>query len=396
MPIDIVAFPVAPGQTVTTNMVGGAARLSTSTVPPLDCPPLVSSSPTARNWARRMLEAIMPTSPARVIPLVQPTPRVRPSADWPLARYVQWWLEVGASDRAIKTRQTYEYALRHVTSRIGDVPLGDLTTLDFQAIVSELRAAGRPESSIYITHAAVSSVLGDAVRRYGILSSNPASGVPIRRSEPPERTVLTPEQVARLLSYMVGAPRFLPSYAVIAVMLQTGARIMEAAAPRIVDLALDGPDPEVRILHQAMYTRALGWHRAKTKNRRGKRTIPLPAGAVSIIRRRLELHAAPPTGDDWALGTTTKRPCSDTAIASALVSICTATGTPIIHPHECRTSYLTNLARAGVDLATLAMLAGDTQQTVAEHYLKTDAGAARAAVARVFGLARTEPGLTTP
>lgn len=354
--------------------------------------PAIIPPPRRRNFAARIMEVFMP-APARIIALPQPTPRARPSADWPLAQYIRWWLEVGASDRAIKTRQTYEYALRHVTSRIGDVRLCDLTTIDFQIVVSELRADGRPESSIYITHAAVSSVLGDAVKRYGILASNPACGVPIRKSEPPERTVLSPEQVARLLAYMADARRFLPSYAVIAVMLQTGARIMEAAAPRMVDLGLDGPEPEIHIRHQAMYTRALGWHRAKTKNRRGRRSIPLPAGAVGIIRRRLELHPAPPSGDDWALGTTAARPCSDTAIASALASICTATGTPVIHPHECRTSYLTNLARAGVDLATLAMLAGDTQQTVAEHYLKTDAGAARAAVARVFG--RMEPGLTT-
>lgn len=335
-----------------------------------------------RDLARRIQEVLMP-APARLAVLPQPQPRDRPSADWPLARYIEWWLDVGAAGLAPESRRTYRYISRYVIEDAGDIALSDLTAADLQCTIGRMQAAGKSDATIYLVKAGISSALGTAVR-LGILDGNPAVAVSARMPEAADRTVLTPAQVSRIVEYLSDVKAWSPVNAVLGVMLQTGVRIHEAIAPRASDLMLDGDAPVLRVQWQAAYDRTRGWHRRRPKSKRSRRSIPLPAEAVALVRRRLDLHPRPAEGDDWALGSALGRPYSDAAISSALRRACQVTGAPVICPHECRTTYATNLARLGVDVVTLAALLGDTTETVTRHYVKTDPATAAAAVARLF------------
>lgn len=332
-------------------------------------------------------------APARVIPLQQPPARVRPSADWPLAQYIRWWLDNATAGLAPESRRVYRYVTDAMILDSGDIALADLTPADLQCTIGRMQAAGKSDATVALAKAGISSALGSAVR-LGILGSNPAAAISAPDPEVAERTVLTPAQVARLVDYLAGVKPWSPVNAVLAVMLQTGVRIHEAVAPRAVDLDLDTAAPTLRVQYQAAYEPSRGWHRRKPKSRRSRREIPLPAAAVAIVRRRLELHPRPPVGDDWALGSALNRPYSDSAIGQALRRACQVTGAPPIQPHECRTTYATNLARCGVDIVTLAALLGDTTDTVTKHYVKTDPAQAAAAVARLFAPDRTGAALS--
>ena len=334
----------------------------------------------------------MSQSPARVIALVQPPTRDRPDASWLLARYLEWWIEIGAAGLAPESRRTYRYISRCVVEDVGDIPIGELTPADLQQTIGRMQAAGRSDATVYLVKAGISSALGTAVR-LGLLGSNPAGGVAVKPPEAADRTVLTPAQVSRLVGYLTDVKVWSPVNAVVAMMLQTGVRIHEAVAPRASDLVLDGDAPVLHVQWQAAYDRDRGWHRRRPKSKRSRRSIPLPAEAVELVRRRLELHPRPADGEDWALGSTLGRPYSDTAISSALRKACQVTGAPVICPHECRTTYATNLARLGVDVVTLASLLGDTTETVTRHYVKTDPATAAAAVARLFA-PRTGPAVS--
>ena len=309
-----------------------------------------------------------------------------------LARYLEWWIEIGAAGLAPESRRTYRYISRCVVEDVGDIPIGELRPADLQQTVGRMQAAGRSDATVYLVKAGISSALGTAVR-LGLLGSNPAGGVAVKPPEAADRTVLTPAQVSRLVGYLTDVKVWSPVNAVVAMMLQTGVRIHEAVAPRASDLVLDGDAPVLHVQWQAAYDRDRGWHRRRPKSKRSRRSIPLPAEAVELVRRRLELHPRPADGEDWALGSTLGRPYSDTAISSALRKACQVTGAPVICPHECRTTYATNLARLGVDVVTLASLLGDTTETVTRHYVKTDPATAAAAVARLFA-PRTGPAVS--
>lgn len=322
-------------------------------------------------------------APARLAVLPQPTPRERPSADWPLALYLEWWLKFGAPDLAPSSRDTYRHVARRILDELGAVPIGEVQTADIQTVIGRMLADGLAESTVYLARCGLSSALSAAVR-FGALASNPARGVRSPIPEAPERTVLTRDQVGALLTHLDNTDPWPPVNAVLSLMLLSGVRVGEATGPRIADLQLAGPRPVMRVEYQASIVTGQGWHRRRPKTRRSRRTVPLVPAVVTAIERRLSLHPRTPEGDDWALGSTLAKPFGKTAVSMALRSACKASGVPVITPHECRTSFATAAAEAGVSIAVLAQILGDRSEVVLKHYVKARDGAAADAMAMVY------------
>lgn len=93
-------------------------------------------------------------------------------SDQSLGDYLTEWL---ATLRTVEpaTRNVYARELRQVTSRLGTVPLGELTPAHVDRLVAELVTAGYAPASVRKIHSHLKRALARAVRRRLILS-NPA------------------------------------------------------------------------------------------------------------------------------------------------------------------------------------------------------------------------------
>lgn len=371
-----------PGQTVAANVAGGAAKL-------LQSPPGLSPKsdpgimpPMVRDLARRIQEVMRMPAPARLIALPQPPARVRPSADWPLADYLEWWLQFGAPDLAPSSRETYRHVARRILDNLGTVPIGQLRTADIQTVIGGMLADGLSEATVYLARCGLSSALSAAVR-FDALAVNPCRGVRSPIPSAPDRTVLTRGQTDALIATLASADPWPPVNAVLTLMLTTGVRVGEAIAPLIENIRLS-PPYALHVEWQGSKIRGQPWVRRRPKTKRSRRTITLAPVTIAAIERRLALHPRLPSNDDWPLGATLARPFGKSAVSMALRSACKDAGVPIITPHECRTTFATNAHAAGVKDATLEYILGDTYAVIRRHYLKVHEGAAAEAIAMMF------------
>ena len=178
---------------------------------------------------------------SRFVPSAKPSPfwlaSKRTSSAEPLwilsfrrVRFEDWaaeWWETSTSHLKPRTREGYLSLLRrHLVPTFGRYPLQAITPPQVKSFISALDRQGMSVSRQRQTYRLLSMILKAAVEA-GCLGRSPCIGVKIKRHQPPEQVILTPEQVG-ILAGALGTPNDLLCY----VLAFGGLRWGEAAALR--------------------------------------------------------------------------------------------------------------------------------------------------------------------
>lgn len=201
------------------------------------------------------------------------------------------WLErmaalVEDGQRSPSTVETYRRQLEnHVIPALGEVRLAEATAPLIDKVIGRIRA-DVSAATARSCRSVISGVLGLAVRQ-GAISHNPTREVDRIEGKPkrPPRALSADERVellAQLQSDAKARRRDLPD--LVFFMLATGVRIGEALA--VLWSQVDLEAGTVEITSTLIRVKGEGLLRKSTKSSAGERTLPLPASAVSVLRRR--------------------------------------------------------------------------------------------------------------
>jgi len=188
----------------------------------------------------------------------------------------------------------------HVLPRLGGLQLAAITPNIVKALYDELLLSGRrsrigglsPRSVQYVG-TVFGKVMSQAVA-FGYVSRNPVSAVKRPTPRPPEMQAWTADEAAGFLDYV----RDDRLYAAWVLFLTRGPRRGEIAGLRWSDVDLDGG--RLSISHTRV---SVGYEAQSSppKTRQSRRTIPLDAQLVSILRshRRRQLEDRLAWGKAW-------------------------------------------------------------------------------------------------
>ena len=188
--------------------------------------------------------------------------------------------------RSPGTVDTYRRQLRnHVLPALGEVRLGEVTTPLVDKVIGAVKA-DVSAATAKSCRSVISGVMSLSVR-YGAIAHNPVREVERSESRPKrEPRALTMDERVALLRQLQADERSrgrdLPD--LVFFMLATGVRIGEALAT--VWSEVDWDAGTVQITSTLIRVKGEGLLRKRTKSRAGERTLPLPASAVALLRRR--------------------------------------------------------------------------------------------------------------
>lgn len=193
---------------------------------------------------------------------------------------------VAEGRRSPGTVDTYRRQLKnHILPALGEVRLGEATTPLIDKVIGAIKA-DVSAATAKSCRSVISGVMSLAVR-YGAIAANPVREVERIESRPRrEPRALTMEERVLLLKQLQedekARQRDLPD--LVFFMLATGVRIGEALATVWSDVDFEAGT--VRITSTLVRVKGEGLLRKGTKSRAGERTLPLPASAVAMLRRR--------------------------------------------------------------------------------------------------------------
>ena len=223
---------------------------------------------TAEEVGAKLLEAR--SKAARGVP-------IRANERGTVAKYLARWLETRKASIRPASYASYESIVRvHVIPAIGSRQLARLTPQHVSAVTAAL-AAKRSGTTARGVRKVVSAALRDAMEE-GLIARNVAAISKAPHAEPKPIEALTPAEARTLLDHVAGDPL---RRALWMTLLLTGLRRGEA-----LGLAWSGCD---LVAGTASITRTLIAVRGRAiegepKTRAGRRTIPLPASLVDLLR----------------------------------------------------------------------------------------------------------------
>ena len=273
----------------------------------------------------------------------------RPSERLSTAAFLEQWLGVSAP-ASLRPRTLAGYrsiAARHLVPGVGRIPLAKLNGAHVQELVNGLVKSGASPQTVRNVHAVLRRALGQAVR-WGILSRNPAAAVDLPAARSFDVRALGVDE-ARAIIGAVQGDRLEP---LVTVALATGLRQGEALALRWADVDLEAAQLTVRHTLQ----RAGGMHLGEPKTRRSRRTVTLPAFAVTALRRQRDWFQAQQrllAGPDWREGgwvftTGIGTPMHAGDVTKRLQGLLAAAGLPRMRFHDLRHGAATLLLAQGV------------------------------------------------
>jgi integrase len=281
-----------------------------------------------------------------------------------------WLPAVRSSKRRPSTVESYErITRRHVVPKLGHIPLQQLSGADLDRAYREMQTSGRLDGSGGLSGRSVAYIatiihrsLMDAMT-WGMVTRNVAEAVVNRPDSKPSREMSywTAEQLRTFLDQLSGDRL----YPVVLLLATTGLRRGEALALRWSDVDLDAGRLSVRRTLGAVRDVDSGAHVpifTEPKTAKGRRSVPLPAQTVAVLRawRKTQAQERLMAGPGWQdNGLTFTEP----------------DGSPY-HPDQFRKRFETRVARSGLpylrvhDLrhtyATLALQANKPVKVVSE------------------------------
>jgi hypothetical protein len=202
-----------------------------------------------------------------------------------IARFDRDWIAVNVTPRS---RERYQYALKHALRHLGPRALQKLRPVDLAAFYAALLQGGLASNTIKLVHRVLHKALGQA-EAWGVIRSNPAELAKPPKVLDSETQMLQPDQAAALLERLRlhGSP---PLYMLASLALATGARRNELLALRWCDIDMDAARLTIeRALEQTI---AHGIRVKAPKTQHGRRVITLQGtlwqscGSIGVLSRR--------------------------------------------------------------------------------------------------------------
>lgn len=206
---------------------------------------------------------------------------------WTIAGYAAHWLEDVVRPRLKPaTFASYRETLRlHILPTLGRVKVQALRPDQVRTLLAHKLAAGLGPRSVQIVHGTLRTMLGEAVREE-VIVRNPAAVVRAPSVTREEVQPWSPEEAGQFLR--VSAEHRL--YALFAVGVAVGLRRGELLGLRWSDVDLDERLVHVRQIAQRLPEVGLIYGTPKTG--KSRRTIPLPARSVKVLRAHRARQAA--------------------------------------------------------------------------------------------------------
>ena len=206
---------------------------------------------------------------------------------WTVERYADYWLtQVVAPRLRPATLSSYRETLRlHIVPKLGRARLRALTPAHVRKLMAEKATSGLGPRSVQIVHSTLRTMLGEAVREE-LVERNVAAVVRPPSVAHVEVQPWSPEEAGTFL----GAVAEHRLYALFAVGVALGLRKGELLALRWSDVDLEVGVVHVRQNVQRLPTVGLVF--GPPKSTRSRRTIPLPAASVRVLRAHRARQAA--------------------------------------------------------------------------------------------------------
>ena len=201
--------------------------------------------------------------------------------------YLSKWLQTAARPRvAERTFDSYsELISRYVTDDLGSHKLSDLRPLHIQKLYADMQERGLSARTVRYLHAVLSSALKEAVR-WGMLLRNPAEVVNLPRQVRKEMQAFSPKEAMEFLK-AAAQDRW---GVLFAFALATGMRPEEYLGLQWKDLDLE---KGIVTVQRAIIWRATGggWYFGEPKTARSRRSIPLLASTLRLIKEHRRIQA---------------------------------------------------------------------------------------------------------
>lgn len=300
--------------------------------------------------------------------------------------------------RGTLRRTTFESYKRMLANHVVAYP--ELAATRVQALTPQtldshyaaLAEAGLGPTSIRYVHVLIHRALGDA-RRWQVVTRNVADDAdPPKRSQS-ERPTWSPEQLRAFLAHGQG-DHWGPAWAFVAA---TGCRRGEALGLRWSDVDLDDGtativNTVVRVDPNPDGTR---WAWSTSKSDKGRRTVALDSGVVSVLRahRKAQAQLRLRLGAGWrdhdlVFPDVDGAPPNDpTSLTDRFQQAVTEAGLPMLSLHGLRHTWATHALRVGVNPRVVQSRLGHASVAVTlDIYSHVSPGMDREAADRVAGL----------
>ncbi|WP_333595160.1 site-specific integrase [Anaerospora hongkongensis] len=282
---------------------------------------------------------------------------VEPSA-MTLSEWVKHWLSTYKKPSLRPTTfNTYRTLLKaHITAKLGDKKLQEVSTDDLQRLVVDMNVSPRTLKDIF---AILKSCLAKAIEK-NYIRVNPVNGIELPKVGKKERAVLSIEQSIEFRENEKNKKH--PLYAAFMLQLLTGIRRGEVLGLRVQDI--DFKNNLIHIWQNAVSVQGQGVVIQLPKTKASIRSIPM----TKELRTILENHKQIPN--------------------KLKLFFCSEKGTPIIPRnyqrtfetifakdyegitlHSLRRTFATHMCANGVDMSTTAKIMGHTDiRMIAEIY----------------------------
>ena len=212
---------------------------------------------------------------------------------WTVAGYAAHWLEDVVRPRLKPASfMSYRETLRlHILPTLGRLKVQALRPDQVRALLAHKTTAGLSPRSVQIVHGTLRTMLGEAVREE-IIVRNAAALVRPPSISREEVTPWSPEDASQFLTASV-THRL---YALFAVGVAIGLRRGELLALRWADVDLD--ERVVRVRQTVQRLPDVGLIFGTPKTGKSRRTVPLPARSIKVLRS----HRARQAAEALALG----------------------------------------------------------------------------------------------
>ncbi|MDI3341843.1 MAG: tyrosine-type recombinase/integrase [Sphaerobacter sp.] len=278
-----------------------------------------------------------------------------------LAALAERWLDHVAQVREPATLVDYRVGIRRALAQLGHVRLERLTPLILQRFFDELqtapRADGKPGSlspeTIAGEYRALRACLGYAVRM-GVLGRNPLQRVSLPKRQAPEKEIVTPEDLRRLLD----AARGSRWHALWHTAAHTGLRLGELGGLEWRDV--DWRRPALLVRRSLKRNPDTGrWYVGDVKSHERRVVILDPVTADLLDRHRADQAQERARATAWehpelVFPGQGGRYLSESSATHALQRLCAQLGLPRLNMHRLRHIHGSHLLAAGWDLAAVS------------------------------------------
>lgn len=279
-------------------------------------------------------------------------------ANLKFSTWADTWFEGHQGNISATTCESYRYTLRTLNATFGEMKLIDIKAIQVEGFLKKHREEGKSDSYLKKARAMLYQIMHKAEAN-DLIRKNPVRFAEKMKSSnmQKEKEAFTAKQVATLMTQLPEDRMGMS----IRLLLGTGMRMQEILGLEPRHIALDG---SVIYIRQAVQLVKGSIHIGVPKSRDSVRDIPIPEGfrKAALYLRNTEKRFVWETLPD--------KPCNPANFRrhfkNALSQI---PGIPVLSPHSCRHTYVSQMQALGVDLPTIQSIVGHADIDMTQHYL---------------------------